>query len=113
MLAGRGAIGPIIAMGTICTTAIAAVALFALIRLRTVDGGETRPAFILPGGQALLLLVAIGATIVASAAVVAPFGMATGIPLEIWLMLGWLVLGIALVMGQRRWHPSPASLQAG
>jgi hypothetical protein len=39
--------------------------------------------------------------------------MAAGIPLEIWLMLGWLALGIALVVGQRHWSQSPASLQAG
>ncbi|MBV2150751.1 APC family permease [Sphingobium sp. AS12] len=113
VLAGRGAISPIIAMGTICTTAIAAVALFALMRLRTVDKSEGRPAFILPGGQALLMPVAIGATIVASAAVVAPFGMAAGMPLEIWLMLGWLALGIALVVGQRLWSQPPAQLQVG
>lgn len=113
VLAGRGAISPIIAMGTICTTAIAAVALCALMRLRAVDRGEVRPAFILPGGQALLAPVAIGATIVASAAVVAPFGLAAGVPLELWLMLGWLALGIALVVGQRLWSQPPAQFQVG
>lgn len=72
MLAGRGAISPIISMGTICTTAIAAIALFALLRLRATDSSTQPPAFVVPGGKAVLVPVAIGATIVASAAIATP-----------------------------------------
>ncbi|MEQ6334481.1 hypothetical protein [Sphingobium sp. MK2] len=52
--------------------------------------------------------MAIGTTIVASAAVVAPFGMAVDMPLEIWLMLGWSILGIGLVAVPRLWHSTIA-----
>ncbi|HAF43238.1 MAG TPA: hypothetical protein DCG90_15985 [Sphingobium sp.] len=103
VLAGRGAISPIIAMGTICTTAIAAVALLALMRLRAMNEGGSAPAYVLPGGRPLLLSITLGATIVAIAAVVAPFGVAAGVPVEIWLMLGWALLGAMLVSLRRLW----------
>lgn len=103
VLAGRGAISPIISMGMICTTAIAAIALFALLRLRATDSSTQPPAFVLPGGKAVLVPVATGATIVASAAIATPFGISEGVPVEIWLMLGWVILGAALVAAQRLW----------
>jgi APA family basic amino acid/polyamine antiporter len=102
VVAGRGAIGPIISMGTMCTTSIAALALVALMRLRAADGdGAPRPAFVLAGGKPVLLAITLGATVVAIAAVTTPFGVIPGIPTEIWLMLGWIVLGVALVAVQR------------
>jgi APA family basic amino acid/polyamine antiporter len=100
VLAGRGAIGPIISMGTMCTTAIAALALFALMRLRATDSSGEKPAFLLPGGKPLLATIATGATIVATAAIATPFGISAGMPVEIWLMLGWLAVGVALVTGR-------------
>ena len=100
VLAGRGAIGPIISMGTMCTTAIAALALFALMRLRATDTSGEKPAFLLPGGKPLLATIATGATIVATAAIATPFGISAGMPVEIWLMLGWLAVGVALVTGR-------------
>lgn len=102
ILAGRGAISPIISMGTMCTTAIAAVAMLALMRLRAMDR-DAVPAFILPGGGRLLAAIAIGAAVVASAAIATPFGVSDGVPVEIWLMLGWLALGGILVTAQRMW----------
>lgn len=101
VLAGRGAISPIISMGTMCTTAIAAVAMLALMRLRARDEGAAPPAFVLPGGKPLLMAIGVGAAIVASAAIATPFGLSDGVPVEIWLMIGWLALGGALVMAQR------------
>ncbi|WCP14426.1 Phenylalanine-specific permease [Sphingobium sp. AntQ-1] len=101
VLAGRGAIGPIISMGTMCTTAIAAVAMLALMRLRSRDKGATPPAFVLAGGSPLLVAISIGAAVVASAAIATPFGVSDGMPVEIWLMLGWLALGGGMVMAQR------------
>lgn len=112
VLAGRGAIGPIISMGTMCTTAIAAVAMLALLRLRSRDssgeGGAAPPAFVLAGGKPLLVAISIGAAIVASAAIATPFGVSEGMPVEIWLMLGWLALGGGMVMAQRRLMGAPA-----
>lgn len=101
VMAGRGAISPIISMGTMCTTAIAAVALFALMRLRAMDRGSEAPAFVLPGGKPLLIAIAVGAIIVASAAIATPFGLTDGMPVEIWLMIGWLVVGGGMVMLRR------------
>lgn len=101
VMAGRGAISPIISMGTMCTTAIAAVALFALMRLRAMDRGSEAPAFVLPGGKPLLIAIAVGAIIVASAAIATPFGLTDGMPVEIWLMIGWLVIGGGMVMLRR------------
>jgi len=98
VMAGRGAIGPLIGMGTMCNTAIGACAMVALLRLRGKGG---RAAFQLPGGRPLLLAVVVGAVLVAGVAVLAPFGGAPGVPVEIWLMLGWAVLGVLLV-GLRR-----------
>lgn len=116
VLAGRGAIGPIISMGTMCTTAIAAVAMLALLRLRGQDSREDRgaapPAFVLAGGKPLLVAISIGAAVVASAAIATPFGLSDGMPVEIWLMLGWLALGGAMVMAQRRLTAAPAAQPA-
>lgn len=108
VLAGRGAIGPIISMGTMCTTAIAAVAMLALLRLRGQDRGAAPPAFVLAGGKPLLVAISIGAAVVASAAIATPFGISDGIPVEIWLMLGWLALGGGMVMAQRLLIGTPA-----
>ena len=112
VLAGRGAIGPIISMGTMCTTAIAAIAMLALLRLRGQDSSEegsaAPPAFVLAGGKPLLVAISIGAAVVASAAIATPFGLSDGMPVEIWLMLGWLALGGAMVMAQRLLIDTPA-----
>jgi len=94
VMAGRGAIGPLIGMGTMCNTAIGAFAMVALLRLR---GRGERAAFQLPGGRPLLLVVALGAVLVAGVAVLAPFGAESGVPVEIWMMLGWAALGAVLV----------------
>lgn len=112
VLAGRGAIGPIISMGTMCTTAIAAVAMLALLRLRSRDRGAAPPAFVLAGGKPLLLAISIGAAVVASAAIATPFGVNDGMPVEIWLMLGWLALGGGMVMAQRLLIATPTAQPA-
>lgn len=112
VLAGRGAISPIISMGTMCTTAIAAVAMLALLRLRSRDRGAGPPAFVLAGGKPLLLAISIGAAVVASAAIATPFGVNDGMPVEIWLMLGWLALGGGMVMAQRLLIATPSAQTA-
>ncbi|MES2173344.1 MAG: APC family permease [Pseudomonadota bacterium] len=112
VLAGRGAIGPIISMGTMCTTAIAAVAMLALLRLRSRDRGAAPPAFVLAGGKPLLLAISIGAAVVASAAIATPFGVNDAMPVEIWLMLGWLALGGGMVMAQRLLIATPTAQPA-
>lgn len=95
VLAGRGAIGPIISMGTICNTAIAAMALLALWRLRGMQGGF-EPAYRLRGGLKVLAPVALGAVVVAGLAVWEPFRLSLGLPLEIMLMAGWGAIGLLL-----------------
>lgn len=112
VMAGRGAISPIISMGTMCTTAIAAVALFALMRLRAMDRGSEAPAFVLPGGKPLLIAIAVGAIIVASAAIATPFGLTDGMPVEIWLMIGWLIVGGGMVMLRRMLMRAPVAATA-
>lgn len=112
VMAGRGAISPIISMGTMCTTAIAAVALFALMRLRAMDRGSEAPPFVLPGGKPLLIAIAVGAIIVASAAIATPFGLTDGMPVEIWLMIGWLVVGGGMVMLRRALMRVPVAATA-
>ncbi|AHE54655.1 APC family permease [Sphingomonas sanxanigenens] len=97
VLAGRGAIGPIISMSTMCTTAIAVLALVALLRLRRAERDAPAPAFVFSGGTPALVAVILGAAVVASAAIATPFGLAPGMPVEIWLMIGWVALGSALV----------------
>lgn len=92
VFAGRGAIGPIISMGTMCTTTIVVLALVALIRLRREAG--PRPAFVFGGGMAALVAVALGAAFVAVAAIASPFGISDGVPPEIWLVAVWLAIGL-------------------
>jgi len=112
VLAGRGAIGPIISMGTMCTTAIAVLALVALMRLRAADSGGAPPAFVFPGGKPALLAITAGAAIVASAAIATPFRLTAGVPVEIWLMLGWIGLGVAMIALRNLFSGDPVTQPA-
>ncbi|MFV3126967.1 APC family permease [Niveispirillum sp. KHB5.9] len=99
---GRGAILPIINMCTICVTIIMILSLVALWRLRGRQA--EKPAFVLPGGN-LVLLVAIGvASLSATIAIGAVFDGKGGFPIEILLLIGWAVAGIITSRLMRHRH---------
>jgi APA family basic amino acid/polyamine antiporter len=113
IIAGRGAILPIISMSTMCTTIIAVLALVSLMRLRKADLGDAAPDYVFPGGDVALTVITIGAAIVAAAAIAAPFGLSSGMPVEIVVLLGWLAIAcVVLIMRARRIRPDARSPQA-
>ena len=98
---GKGAILPIINMSTICITIIMILSLVALWRLRNIQ--PDMPEFVLPGGRATLVVSISAAALAAIVATISPFQRGESFPVEIVLLIGWAIAGIAFSF-VRQWR---------
>ncbi len=95
VLLGPGAIVPILNLCAMCLAVTFVLLLIVLLKERM--SGAPDPEFKVPGNAlpiviALLLVVAMG-----SAAAVLPLFRADGMPIEWFMMIGWAILGFALL----------------
>ncbi|MFN3591380.1 MAG: APC family permease [Thermaurantiacus sp.] len=93
LLAGRGAILPIVNMCALSVALIFVVMVRALWVARGVQHGPA-PAFRLPGGRSMLVLIGLGSAAQCIILLLAPWQGAVGVPLEISLLALWTLLGL-------------------